>query len=115
MINKGKMSDDFTETYQRLSREVGTSPDLTPKFKMDGETKTFEFKTWYIYFIIPIVIFTGLFFLKPCFVVSGNYINSRTGEETKKLDYTKMLLYSITLGLILDGAVYSYFFRKCNN
>jgi hypothetical protein len=112
------MSEDMDDIYKKLCSKAGVDnnfsfgDDYLSNGKNRGDSdEVFKFKMWYIYIVFPLLVFIILWFNKPCFVSDTLY--DTTGKEVKKVNFSKALVYSFILGIIIDLGVYGMFLRKC--
>jgi len=104
------------DIYKKLCNKAGVDnfsfgDDYLSDRKGKDSDEVFKFKMWYIYIVFPVLVFIVLWFNKPCFVADTLYDN--TGKAVKKVNFSKAVVYSFILGILIDLGVYGMFLRKC--
>lgn len=99
-----------------------SQPISNTKKQINLETVKNVVKLYGIYIAIPIVIFIGLFFLKPNFILkeksnkeSGKKLlntnmiqNEKEVKNEKVLDIKKYIIYSLVISLVLDTGLFMF-------
>lgn len=95
--------DLHRENYLNLKSKIDNLVAEPMKFRFSMGNKRLE------YVFPPVFILLLLFVLRPNFI-----IRKSDDEKEKKIDYLKLLLYSIFLGGVLDIGIYAYRYKIRN-
>lgn len=97
-----------------------SQPISNTKKQINLETVKNVVKLYGIYIAIPIVIFIGLFFLKPNFILKeksnkesekkllNTIQNEKEVKNEKVLDIKKYIIYSLVISLVLDTGLFMF-------
>lgn len=97
-----------------------SQPISNTKKQINLETLKNVVKLYGIYIAIPIVIFIGLFFLKPNFILKeksnkesekkllNTIQNEKEVKNEKVLDIKKYIIYSLVISLVLDTGLFMF-------
>ena len=113
------MNDNISPVTNNISQPISNT-----KKQINLETVKKVVKLYGIYIVIPIVIFIGLFFLKPNFILkeksnkdyekkllNTNMIQNDIKKEVKNekvLDIKKYIIYSLVISLVLDAGLFMF-------
>lgn len=107
------MNDNISPVTNNISQPISNT-----KKQINLETVKKVVKLYGIYIVIPIVIFIGLFFLKPNFI-----LKEKSNKESEKkllktnmvqsniekvLDIKKYIIYSLVISLVLDAVLFMF-------
>ena len=90
--------DVHRENYLNLKSKIDNLVAEPIKFRFNMKNKQF------MYAFPPVLVFLLLFALRPSFVI-------REEKEEKRINYLKLLLFSIFLGGVLDIGIYAYKYK----
>lgn len=107
------MNDNISPVTNNISQPISNT-----KKQINLETVKKVIKLYGIYIVIPIVIFIGLFFLKPNFILKEksnkesekNLLKTNMVQSNieKVLDIKKYIIYSLVISLVLDTVLFMF-------
>jgi len=109
------MNDNISPVINNTSQPISNT-----KKQINLETVKNIVKIYGIYIPIPIVIFIGLFFLKPNFILKeksykesekkllNTIQNEKEVKNEKVLDIKKYIIYSLVISLVLDAGLFMF-------
>jgi hypothetical protein len=100
--NKIADLENLVNPYQKFNTGGGGVGDGYSSFILN-------FKFYYVYIIIPIVLFILLIFFGPDFVKTESINND--GSKTLKFNFKTVLIWSVVLGLIFDIGIYGFRYK----
>lgn len=95
-------SPEIDAAIQNLEKEVQQYSTPSQSYSLSS----FSLNVVYIYISIPIIIFIILRLWSPRFVMASD--NPADDIEDYKISYTKILMYTLIFGGLLDFAVFVY-------
>lgn len=103
-------SPEIENNISQLEKIVHTFDTSIPQ----SSNRSFSFNIKYIYGLVPVVIFIILCIWSPRIVKSTlNPAEEITDSEpVYVLSYSKVLLWTIVIGGLIDGAIYVFLRRK---